>query len=114
MKKLIAVLLVFCFAGLAGCGKPADMDENVYNAGLEALDAVDMYLDGKIEKEEAKAAIDKIYDKIEEMEVDERNSLSQISVQMSLSSLELTLMGEGETIIDVKNARNDLAEELGK
>lgn len=51
MKRLWSVLLVVCLtvSMMVGCGNkmPANTSQEVYDVGIEALEALDYYLDGK-------------------------------------------------------------------
>lgn len=114
MKKFVSLLLVLCIVGLTGCGAPAGVNKDDYDSAIKALDAVDDYIDGKQDRETALAAVSQMHDKVEENNVSDTEQTKHLSITVDLFSLQAALELESRTIIDVKNARESLAETIGK
>jgi hypothetical protein len=65
MKRFIALLLVGVMAlSLAGCGKPAGMNQEIYDYGQEAVKVTESYLNGGMAAETAYDRLDFVYDKM--------------------------------------------------
>ncbi|WP_304508915.1 hypothetical protein [Anaerotignum sp.] len=59
-KILIALCLALC---LTGCGKPANVSEDVYNLGLKAVDVTEQFLAADLTVDEAYEKLDDIEDR---------------------------------------------------
>lgn len=111
MKKKF--LIIICFLLIVGCGgKPAGISDEMYDTAVYVVNVVDSYLEGESELEET-------YDKISNLNIPEYDDIADddASVYISISSIKTTLFSMEpsigtQTISDLKEKRNDLAEKI--
>lgn len=117
MKRTGSFILAMCLSVgmLAGCGggKPSDMSQEVYDLGVETCDALDDYIQGKMEQDTCESVLEEIADRAEALEEDasttDSNALTYIRLApMSVSSV---FVSEGETY-KAEDTLNDLKEQL--
>lgn len=122
MKRIIAILLLgIVLLTVTSCGKPDNVSELAYDAGCKALQTVDDYLAAKKTAQEANAIVDVMRDKTKgeylELVGDSHVSIYMTSCSFWLSSIVLDWQLGNDTsngIEELKEARNKLAESLGK
>ena len=120
MKKILLVLITVLM--LAGCSsKPDDVRDEVYNAGVKALEIIDGYIDFEITKEDAHDEIDDIHDRVEALYVEkkydtmEEFSYNETHIKFSINSIGRSVsIGSRDSVEKTIKHRNDLAEELNK
>lgn len=108
--KLFVLILISLFF-LVGCGgKPSGISDEMYDTAVYVVDAVDLYLDGESTSEET-------YEKIDSLNIPESKETDDLSVETEILSVKIALFGSKESvgtsgIADVKEARDDLANEI--
>lgn len=130
-RKLLAFFVTLALL-LSGCGDgsgiPKDTSEKMYELGIAALEAVDEYLDNKLDIENAKERLDntkfwvdvQLEDDMEELDVDvlfgtkyANDSKISHNIVMISNALSKKSYGTGTTSKIVEH-RNSLAEVLNK
>ena len=108
---LFVLLLVFI---LTREYKPLNMDREVYNLGISALQITDDYLDAKITNKEARNRLDDISSRLDRIDGTEsllvRTKIFNIDTYILLSDG----MFSTSSASDVTESRNSLAEYLNK
>lgn len=131
MKRIFCTLLtaVLMFS-LCACGnsKPEDTSDAMYQIGINALRAADDYIAGNLTGEEAYEKIDEYYEQAKAQEEKDLEELktdtlfdtiyendSHISIYISFLSYRVmnAMYGSG-AMSEVSEARNNLADQLGK
>ena len=113
MKKRIAIIAAACLLLFAtACGKklPRGMSEKTYNAGMQALEIGDSYMNGKITADEAYTQLDTInslLDTFEFDDVDESAKNNIVSFYVTTFKLDLLLENDVTDSYDkLKDALN--------
>lgn len=126
MKKFICLVLsLILIFGLSACGgKPSTVSDEMYDAGLSVLKAVDDYMDNKIDYDTASSKIDglrdtmdRIYENGERTEYDSPVYSDDLMVQILTNPISIHLLGEHtghSTYNELLDARNELAQLLGR
>lgn len=110
MKRQLILIATICFI-LVGCGgKPSGISDEMYDTAVYVVDAVDLYLEGEATSEET-------YEKIDSLNIPESDESDDLSVEIEILNVKTALFGLKESvgtssISDVKDARNDLANEI--
>lgn len=113
MKKRIAIVATACplllFTTACGSKIPKGMSEQTYNAGMQALEIEESYLNGEITANEAYKQLDIVYDLIDTFEFDDTDeSTKNHIVAVYILSFSLDLLGEA----DATDAHDKLKETL--
>lgn len=109
MRKISIILI--CVLFLSGCSgtKPDNVSQEIYDAAVYTIKAVDLYLDGH-------ETADETYDKIDALNIDVNYEYSGDSmVYLNISSLQISLLGVQvgtQSLTDVEEGRNELAENI--
>ena len=119
MRKILSMVLVATTSCvfLVGCGgKPSDVSWDVYNLGVEACDALDDYIQGKMTQDTCYEKLEDISDRAEEIkeEIDEENisdSLVLMEISNAYRSVSSAHVEEGETY-KAEDTLGELKEEL--
>ncbi len=126
MRRYLSVLLAVCLCCglLAGCGgksgeKPENMNQEIYNYGVKAVDAIDSFLEADITAEEAEEKLSSLSKSADSVSSEE---VIDSSVQASLNLLEAQLRGisyddlsddvESEDLSKLREARDSLKKTL--
>lgn len=97
MKKRIEIIAAACpllFATACGKKIPRGMSEKTYNAGMQALEIEESYLNGKITADEASMQLDTIYSLLDTFEFDDLNERAKnqiVSIYVTTFTLDLLL-----------------------
>lgn len=122
MKRLLTVLLtVVLVFGLTACGGPKVSDKAM-SCGVKALEAADGYLDKSIDAKEAVEMLDTLKEDmayVDDMSHDDKNKAGDFAVSvdilvLSTSILSDSIKSDDETYSKVKDARKNLADDIGK
>lgn len=116
---IVGVIIVFAllaiFLATRG-GKPKGMTDSVYEYGKSAVSYADKYIDGD-SREEAAEEIERIYNSLDGTPKENfedgmiESSVSRLDIAITNSELERA-RGEAGEVDSVKQARNDLADNL--
>lgn len=128
LRFLISMLLfALLFASCGGGGKPSNMSDDMYEAGLAALETANDYIDGTISADSALSRIKHAYDSasnILDRENDENggavagtdvsaDALVPHNILMLQTSISKNDWGSG-SMSSVKSCRDTLAKQLGQ
>ena len=131
MKRLTALLLIFSLAAaLCSCGggKPDDMSDAMYQIGKNALGVADQYIAGEITGDDAYDRLEEFYEQAEAQTKKEKEDLGveslygteyeadyfvETDILLLLHDVGFAKYGSGP-MSDVKESRDDLAEDLGE
>jgi len=124
MKKMVLLalmsVLVLVFAGCRDNSKPQGMADATYDIGIQALEALDKYLDGAMNVRQLDNALGELHEKIQALNFTDRSeSTNNVLVSSSISHARDPLIsimfddGFGNPT-DVIDSRNKLAELLEK
>lgn len=113
---LMIVVIAFLLTACRSTGKPDNVSDPAYNAGLRAIQIADNYLDYKITREEAKEQMDEIYSR---NPYDKDNYSGDSGVEIYVDSVYLSFgssFGRNSDGIEanVLTARNQLAEKINQ
>lgn len=126
MKKILSMMLVVCLSAgaLVGCGgKPADIDQEVYDLGVEVCDVLEDYVQGKMEWETCNEKMEELESQAQELEekyeeeygdkypIEEHFDDHMVLEDITIAKFSISLVEEGETY-EAEDALNDLKEEL--
>lgn len=126
MKKticlLLTIIIIICFTS---CKGNTNFEQSEINAIKKVVMSLDDYLDYKITKEETKAVVKEVQDRLKASEniLDNKTSkttdeiirsVDLSSVQLQLCSLSLVLSNITSTDSEVLSIRNKLAETIGE
>lgn len=126
MKKticlLLTIIIIICFTS---CKGNTNFEQSEINAIKKVVMSLDDYLDYKITKEETKAVVKEVQDRLKSSEniLDNKTSkttdeiirsVDLSSVQLQLCSLSLVLSNITSTDSEVLSIRNKLAETIGE
>lgn len=109
MRKIFlsGALIVCLLLGACGNGKPSNISQEVYDIGLDAVETIEMYQDGKMAQDEAVNRLKSFTDAIDAA-MDENNIYeSNVKTYVEFAGYDINL---GESGIDRLNA---LKKELG-
>lgn len=109
-KILIALCLALC---LTGCGKPANVSEDVYNLGLKAVDVTEQFLSADLTADEAKEKLDEIKSRIVEDDAYSNDLL--VGTEIELIAYSIGFIDGNPTEDDIKEVKerlDDLKEDL--
>lgn len=120
MKRLWSVLLVVCLtvSMMVGCGNkmPANTSQEVCDVGIEALEALDYYLDGKMTLSTLGTKLERFEEEAKELAEKSGESNDDIIVlQIGLAAFNAdpSFTEEGDTY-KAEEDRDALAKTLGK
>lgn len=115
MKKFIVGLVLVLFL-LAGCGGnngiPDGMNEDTYNIGVQAVDALESYNDGNMSNDEIKDRLNEYYSQLNVLQFDDDTALDSIlngSVLVQIAAAQNQVLIE-ETAIDQVRELKELLE----
>lgn len=122
IKKIFAGILAVCMIFImTGCSsKPENMSDEMYNTGLNALETIDQYLDGKLDSDEATDKLDRFqalfdtYSDSEEDVLTQSNARTLSMICMNLSYNIVKVKSTPSAMDDLLQSRNELAEKLGE
>ena len=105
MKKKICVFLIVTMSILTGCSNepPEGTSQEMYNIGLEALEILDDYIDGKMSVDTCDRKIDDLYEEsekiLEQTGSDYPNDeiIHEDLLMISISNTSAIYVGEHET-----------------
>lgn len=110
--KIFVLVMMLIFASGCNSDKPDGITDEMYDTAVYVINVVDLYIDGESELEET-------YDKISNMNIPEYEDISDddASVYISIVNIKTTLFSMSEsigtqTISDLKEERNELAEKI--
>lgn len=121
-RKIIVGILALCMILImTGCSsKPENMSDEMYSTGLNALETVDQYLDGKLSSDET---IDKL-ERFQALFDTYSDSEEEVLTQSNARRLSMICMNLSYNIVKVKTtpsamdeflrSRNELAKKLGE
>lgn len=122
MKKIISLSLVALLVfSLTACGDPK-VSKKAISCGTKALEVADDYIDETIDANKAREKLDELKSEMEyvdDMSQDDENKAGDFSVQSGLSVLSSAILNDSITDDDksylkVKDARDNLAKDIGK
>nr|DAD89767.1 MAG TPA: lipoprotein [Siphoviridae sp. ctWDo30] len=119
MKRLWQVVAVaFCAMLIGGCGSgmPKDTSKEAYNIGLEALESLDYFLDEKMSMETLNSKLKELEKNAKE-QAEVTGLINDDSIALYIYLAEFAsndLYTDEEDTYKIEEARNNLAEQLGK
>jgi len=103
MKKsvLTIVLLATLIFTLVGCGGgvPANMDQETYNLGNDALKIMEEYRNDKMDADEAEERLTEIADKLQKVKPKEEYEVMNSSVHTEVFAATVNIQ-QGDSVID--------------
>lgn len=109
---LMVVMLAFLLTACKNTGKPDNVSDSAYNAGLRAIQIADDYLDYKITREEAVRQIGEISDR---HPYDMESYKGDTDVFLAVATIDTSLwVTSKKTEADILEARNKLAAEINQ
>ena len=109
----LSVIFLSIILILTSCGgKPNNVSESAYNAGIRAIEIADDYLDYKISSEEAGKLIEEIENR---KPFNTEEYIGDLDISLNLTTLDFAVrnyLGYGEA--EVLNARNGIAQVINK
>lgn len=114
MRRILAGAFSICLAlSLVACGgKPADMDQRIYDYGVQAVQVVESYQNGGLSDWEAYERLNDIYDNMSEVKTVPKDANADTNDLLVSHSV---LMLECDFLLDVDDPgwESQLQEDLG-
>lgn len=125
MKKILSIIVSFVLIfSLYGCGKNADISEEMLSAGKNLIKISDDYMDGKIDYDTATRkmggtidTINDIYDDVERTDSGLPVYINDYEITSLATYLSIALSNEhygSGTYEELLNKRNEIAEIIGE